>query len=176
MVKSQVIVISGITASGRTTLVKQLHKEFPESRILSFDDYNMGTLPPVPVDNPLKTIMNQFDADRLMEDFLQLYDKVPLILLDFPFGYKLQVLQSYIDKVVYLKIPLDIALARQIIRDYPEKSAEEIIARLQNYLDYARQIFIDHGDFISEDADLILDGPLSLEEEVQAVKRLMDED
>ena len=170
MAKSQVIIISGVTASGKTTLIKALHQQLTDSTILSFDDYDIDALPSTPpIDTPLTEAVNQYDISRLMTDFFKVKGHFKYILIDFPFGYKHQILKPYIDTLIYLQTPLDVCLGRQILRDYQDKTAAEIRNWIKTYLDFARPIFIDHKQYISQDADLILDGLLPLSDKVKLV-------
>lgn len=174
LVKSFVVVVSGVTAGGKTTLINELHKEFIDSKVISFDDYSIDALPSAPpIETPIQDAGNQYDLNLLMKDFLSAKDKFPFIFVDFPFGYKHKALKPYITKAVYLKTPLDVAFARQLIRDYSDKSVEEILIWAQTYVDSARQIFIDYDAFVSEDVDLIIDGTLPLIEQLNSIKKVM---
>ncbi|WP_313470317.1 adenylyl-sulfate kinase [Carnobacterium sp.] len=174
MTKSFVVVVSGVTAGGKTTLINELHKEFIDSKVISFDDYSIDALPSAPpIETPVQEAVNQYDLSPLMKDFLSAKDTFSFIFIDFPFGYKHTMLEPYITKTVYVKTPLDIVFARLIVRDYYNKSAEEILNWAQLYLDSARPIFIDHEHFVSEDADLILDGTLPLVEQLKLVKKAL---
>lgn len=151
-----------------------MHQELTDNAVISFDDYSIDDLPSAPsIDTPVKDAVNKYDISSLMKDFLKIKDKYHYILIDFPFGYKNKILKPYIDKVVYVKTPLDVCLARQIMRDYSDKSTAEIITWVKTYLDFARPIFVDHNNFVSEDADLIIDGLLPLEKKVRLVKELI---
>ncbi|MDF7639890.1 adenylylsulfate kinase [Lactobacillus sp. ESL0791] len=172
--KSKVIVVSGVTASGKTTLVKCLHQNYSDSKIISFDNYDIDQLPTTPsIDVPLKEAVNQYDITALMKDLRKIYGTVPLILVDFPFGYQHQILRPLIDRVVYLKTPLDVAFARQIIRDDADKSVEEIISWAKTYLRIARPYFVANQEYIAENADLVLDGTLPLAEMVEKVQAII---
>lgn len=177
MNRSQVIVVSGVTASGKTTLINELHKEILKSTIISFDDYSIDKLNNAPqlrdiLDNS-ELFVNQYDISLLMEDFFASYNKVPVILIDFPFGYQHKILKPYIDTVVYVKTPLDIVFARQLIRDYPEKTPKEITQWADNYLRLVRPIFIAHEKYVSSKVDLLLDGELPLDQQVFKVKQFI---
>lgn len=170
---SYVIVVSGVTGSGKTTLINALHQKL-NSQIISFDDYSIDALPSAPpIDTPVKDAVNQYDISALMSAFHKVANRYPFILIDFPFGYKNKILKPYIDKVIYVKTPLDVCLARQILRDYQDKSSEQIMAWLKTYLTFARPIFIDHEQFVSSDADLILDGTLPLTNKIKLVLNLI---
>ena len=126
--KSLVVVVSGVTAGGKTTLINELHKKFTDSKVISFDDYSIDALPSAPpIETPVQEVVNQYDLSPLMKDFLTVKDTSSFIFLDFPFGYKHKTLEPYITKTVYVKTPLDVAFARLLVRDYSNKSVEEII-------------------------------------------------
>lgn len=172
--KSKVLVVSGVTASGKTTLINELSKLYSFSKVISFDDYDIDQLPSAPEPTvPLKEAINQYDISKLMNDFKQVYNNVPLILIDFPFGYCHEVLKPYITWVVYIKTPLDVAFARQIIRDDQNKTAAEIIAWAKVYLSTARQLYVDNQEYVAKNADLVLDGMQPLKKEISEVKRLI---
>lgn len=175
MYKSQVVVISGVTASGKTTLINELHKEIPLSIIISFDDYSIDKLDTAPqlgdiLNNP-ELYVNQYDISLLMADLFASYNKVPVILIDFPFGYQHNRLRPYINKAVYIKTPLDITFARLLVRDYQEKTTEEIIQWSKDYLTIVRPIFKTHEQYISSTVDLLLDGELPLNQQIFKVKQ-----
>ena len=65
--------VSGVTAGGKTTLINELHKEFIDSKVISFDDYSIDALPSAPpIETPIQDAVNQYDLSSLMKDFFQL--------------------------------------------------------------------------------------------------------
>ncbi|MHC5268931.1 nucleoside/nucleotide kinase family protein [Enterococcus sp. LJL98] len=176
MFKAKIIVISGVTAGGKTTLIKKLSKDIKNSFIISFDDYSIDALPSAPsLDLFLedsKKAVNQYDIRPLIEDLEKVINQYDSILIDFPFGYEHNVLKPYIDKVIYLKTPLDIAFARQIIRDFSDKDKQDILDWAETYINYARPIFLEHDRLISSTADHILDGTLTTEMKIEKLKEL----
>ncbi|CCO11955.2 putative uncharacterized protein [Carnobacterium maltaromaticum LMA28] len=66
-------VVSGITAGGKTSLVKELIENVDNACALSFDDYSIDALPSAPPMELLledfKTAVNQYDITQLMDDF-----------------------------------------------------------------------------------------------------------
>ena len=64
-----------------------------------------------------------------------------------------------------MKTPLDVSFARQVIRD-----KEEIINWSKTYLNYARPIFLEHEKIVSSNADYILDGTISMTEQVNQLR------
>ncbi len=92
------------------------------------------------------------------------------IILDYPFGREHHRMKECIDLSVFIDTPLDIAMARRILRDYlgeKETSAIDIMNRLRrdldNYLNKARFPYLNHFRHKGH-SDLILDGCKSLEE------------
>ena len=171
MYNSKVIVVSGITAGGKTSLVKELVENVDNSCVLSFDDYSIDALPSAPPMELLledfKTAVNQYDITQLMDDFFLTTKKrvFEFVFIDFPFGYEHDSLKPYIDIVIYVKTPLDVSFARQVIRD-----KEEIINWSKTYLNYARPIFLEHEKIVSSNADYILDGTISMTEQVNQLR------
>ena len=80
-------------------------------------------------------------------------------------GYKLGKL---IDKSILIDTPLDIALVRRIIRDFSDKSKEEIIKEL-NSCTTIRKYFLYNND-IKQYCGFIVDGCLSINEIVEEIK------
>ena len=87
-----------------------------------------------------------------------------LIILDFPFGRCHSRFRDTIDLAVFIDTPLDIAMARRILRDYTinrDESAEDTLNRLHtdlsNYLERARYLYLDTYKH-KADSDLVLDG------------------
>lgn len=173
--KSIVIVISGMTASGKTTLIRAMHDKLPDSAVISYDDYSIDALPSAPpINQPLSETVDQYDLSSLMKDFLKVKDLYDYILLDFPFGYKHLTLRPYIDKVIYVKTPLDVCFARQVIRDYHDKTINDVLDWSKTYLNFARPIFLDYENFIGSEVDLTVDGMLPIDQKVALINNLLN--
>ncbi|OIM48336.1 hypothetical protein ATX78_10595, partial [Oenococcus oeni] len=74
---------------------------------------------------------------------------------------------------VYIKTPLDLLLARQILRDYSTSKLTDILDWLKTYIRIARPIFLANEQFVSSSADLILDGSSSLPSKVDFVLKTL---
>ena len=173
MKRGKVIVVSGVTASGKTTLVRELSR-LADGIVISFDDYSIDALPSAPsfdyfLQYP-RAAINQYDISLLLKDLKRAMLLYPIIFVDFPFGYEHQDLRQLIDTVIYLKTPLDIAFARQIKRDYTNKSKEAILTWADTYLSYARELFVLHEQIIAETADYVLDGARPADQLAEQVK------
>ncbi len=67
---------------------------------------------------------------------LLLSDNPPLnfILLDYPFAYSHNEMNQFINFTIFIDTPLDIALARRILRDFIEDPIENVRNDVENYL------------------------------------------
>ncbi|MEB5857586.1 adenylyl-sulfate kinase [Enterococcus gallinarum] len=169
MKKARVIVVSGVTTSGKTTFIQKVANLCPGTAVLSFDDYSIDALPSAPssealLNEPYEAI-NQFDIQPLINDLKQIIHHCALILIDFPFGYVHQQLAPAIDKAIYLRTPLDIVLGRLIIRDF-QQQPEKIINWVTGYLEEARPLFLMHEEIVSPQADYIRDGTIDFQDQM----------
>ncbi len=86
------------------------------------------------------------------------------MILDYPFAYCHDIIKPYIDTAFFVDTPLDISLARRILRDMSDATADEIRHDLEMYLTYARIAFIQMQKDILPSSDYVIDGTLSVEE------------
>lgn len=162
----RVIAIAAVTAGGKTTIVKEIAKRLPNAQSLHFDayrfegevddfyrwvqngvDYNVWNL--APLENDIIKIMEEGNCDYL--------------ILDYPFAYCNAQIEKYIDVAFFIDTPLDIALARRILRDMGEASGEAIRDELRGYLDYARVAYVQMLRDIMPSSDYVVDGSKSRE-------------
>ncbi len=184
-----VIAISSPSGGGKTTIVQHLAQAVTHAMALSFDEYDEVTeganLHPENLQQWLRAgaDYNAWQMPGLIRDLAKLKQgqpirspidgarlaPQPLIFLDVPFGYANAQLRPYLDYVVYIDTPLDIAMARRIARDYsPQAQPNAAVARQQiqkmaaTYLAWARQAYLAQDRQIKPDCDLVVDGALSI--------------
>ncbi|MEZ4869602.1 MAG: hypothetical protein R3C14_50220 [Caldilineaceae bacterium] len=94
----------------------------------------------------------------------------PLVFLDVAMGRAHTALRPYIDLMVFIDTPLDIAMARRIQRDYfgsnqgdPQATLHQIDAMTMAYLTWARAAYLDLGRQVKPLSDLIVDGALPID-------------
>lgn len=173
--KTKVLTISGVTAGGKTTLIQALAETYPQAKILSFDDYSIDALPSAPSfdyfkEEPLLAIQ-QYDLDLLMADFAKLYEKVPFLLIDFPFGKCHQSLSPWIDWAVYLKTPFDVAFARQIQRDFRDEADSQVILDwCQTYDSFVHPLVVLHEAIVCPSVDQVIDGQIPLAKKIEELQ------
>jgi uridine kinase len=71
--------------------------------------------------------------------------------------------------IVFIETPLDISLARRIIRDYKEATVDEIMDELSSYLVRSRRCFTEHNENLKS-SDLIVDGSLAIDNIINTIK------
>ena len=69
--------------------------------------------------------------------------------------------------------PLDIAMARRVLRDMKDASAEEIRRDMEMYLKYARVAYVQMLKDVLPSSDFVIDGTKELEEKVEEIKKIM---
>ena len=72
-------------------------------------------------------------------------------------------IRDYIDCAVFIDTPLDIAMARRILRDMKNASADEIREEMNVYLNYARIAYVQMLKDIKPSSDYVIDGARDLE-------------
>lgn len=167
---SKIIVISGLTAGGKTTLVNSLARELKNSKIISFDNYDIDQLLSAPpLNKPLSQTINLYDIQNIISAVNSARYKYDYILVDYPFGNRHELFNRLIDLTVYIKTPLDILLARRILRDFSNKDISTVNNYLNVYLKTIRQVLIENENFIVDTADLVLAGEAPLATEIEKV-------
>lgn len=99
------------------------------------------------------------------------------IILEEPFGRAREGMKELIDYIACIQLPLDIALARRVLRnlrkDFNHLPVDErmafVEASLEEYLNGGRIAYQKIFEFVSADCDLLLDGQGSAEEMAEAV-------
>lgn len=173
MKKPYVIAINAVSGGGKTALAKLLANSLPKAALFCFDDLDESNPHPADFYEWFKRggDLLEFDCQgiaKAVENELACGSS-EFIVLDYPFGRDHPRFQNLIDLSVFIDTPLDVAMARRVLRDHLETSglsAEEKLKGLQgemsDYSDKARQAYLNayrHRDT----CDLVLDGWTSLE-------------
>ena len=162
----KIIAIGAVTAGGKTTVVKAIKDRLPRTAALHFDayafeggvedfnewvskgaDYNVWDLSPLIAD--VEKIIHSGEYDYL--------------LLDYPFAYQNKQMEDYIDCCIFIDTPLDIAMARRVIRDMKSTSADDICNEMDAYLKYARIAYVQMLTDVLPMSDYVIDGANDLE-------------
>ena len=169
-----VVSICSVSGGGKTALATALHRSLPQSALFCFDDFDDSNVYPEDYYEWSRrgADITEFDCPGMknaVDEEIQ-GGRAKQIILDFPFGRRHPRFADIIDLDVFIDIPLDVAMARRILRDNPgdsQKSSEEAWANLRDelacYLAKARHPYLD--SYEAKDAsDLILDGWRSLDD------------
>ena len=174
-----VVAVSGTSGGGKTTLIGQTAAILGQTTCLYFDDYAV-------VDNDPAAILrwleagadpNEFKTPRFAAELRRVVAEKSgpgkpggCILIEEPFGRGRSEMAPWIDLVVHLELPADIAMARRIVRSIEERqrAPQEMLDHLRNdlrtYLAAGRAAYTSAAAVARQGADLILDGMLPTSE------------
>ncbi|WP_168124013.1 hypothetical protein [Paenibacillus sp. HB172176] len=166
-IKPTIITIAAVSGGGKTSVTNQLNQELSNCTALYFDDYDFKESP--------KDIIewvnngadyNEWDLAPLIQDInsvLSKEEQIDFIIVDYPFAYLNDGMKELIDLTIYIDTPLDIAMARRIVRDYSEKP-NAIRNDLINYLTNGRTGYIEMIRSVKPNSNIIIDGKLTVRE------------
>lgn len=165
--KIVIIAVAGVTAGGKTTTINELKKKMKGAKSLHFDDYDFEG----EVDDFHQWVMdgadyNVWNLEPLKKDILKLTkdNEAQYILLDYPFAYKNDLIKPFIDCTIFIDTPLDIAMARRVLRDMHNATGDEIREDMSFYLKYARIAYEEMLNSILPNSDYVIDGSMQLDE------------
>lgn len=175
----KIIAIGAVTAGGKTTVVNSIKDRLPRTTSLHFDDYSFegevedfskwvseGADVHVWDLSPLKT-----DIDKIVRS-----GEYDFLLLDYPFAYQHQMIKPYLDCCIFINTPLDIAMARRVLRDMKEATSNEIRNEMDMYLKYERIDYIQMVENHLSTCDYVIDGAKELEsiinETIEIISRI----
>ncbi len=170
-----VVSINSVSGGGKTALSAALHRSLPQSAQFCFDDFDDTNVYPEDFYEWSRrgADITEFDSpgmrDAVDEEIQR--GKAKQILLDYPLGRRHPRFADIIDLAVFIDTPLDVAMARRILRETnPGKrqaSSEDALKHLRNelthYLAKARYPYLDTCRD-KEASDLVLDGSRSLDD------------
>jgi uridine kinase len=194
-----VVGVAGAAGAGKTSLVQALASAMPDASPIHIDNYQQITR------EPLHRLMewmargadvNEFAIPHLPEHLERLKRGVAVadpvsgltlaprkyVLLETHFGRAHRATGRYIDLLVWVDTPLDVALARNVV-DFlqPVREADTLDAAreradwmhmyLRNYLAHTRLLVQAQKETVGADADLVVDGTAPIEEIAARVRR-----
>ena len=177
--KTLVICFSGISGAGKTTIVRAIQKALFDTEVLSFDSYDDMLHKDFFDWSDRGADYNEWDLSPMINDIEGIIEKHPsYILLDFPFGYGNEKMAKYIDFAIWIDTPLDIAIARRVIRDFTERDPERnkinnlfenLNFTMKAYLNHDRMMYIQHIDTVKPFCDFFVDGTGNIEDIVKSI-------
>ncbi|PKN19513.1 MAG: hypothetical protein CVU71_08400 [Deltaproteobacteria bacterium HGW-Deltaproteobacteria-6] len=201
MKRVHIIAVAGPIGGGKTSLVKALAHALNNASILFYDNYEQTSKGSI--DDIVRWMrdgadINHLDITRLAGDLAKLkngesvYDpltqvEIPpekFIILEMPLGREHKSAAPYIDLLIWIDTPLDIALARKIkeithhfLQERREADGRDFVAWLNRYLDNylraVRELLEMQKERVGRNADIILDGKCDFETMLgQAVREI----
>jgi uridine kinase/predicted enzyme related to lactoylglutathione lyase len=173
MTRPYVIAVNAVSGGGKTTLARLLANSLPAT-LFCFDDFDDTNVHPEDLYEWSIRGANllEFDSPGMREAVqLALKDeRIRYVVLDYPFGRDHPQFREVIDLSVFIDTPLDIAMARRILRDHTidsDSSAEMKLKLLRDemahYIEKASHPYRD-GYRLRATCDLVLNGCESPEE------------
>ena len=173
----KIIAIAAITAGGgKTTIVNELKKQLPNMKSLHFDNYSFeGEVDDFYAWTKQGADYNVWDLSPLIKDILKIKKNsdCEYLILDYPFAYCHKALSEHIDCAIFIDTPLDIAMARRILRDMNHATGEEIRQDLEFYLKYARIAYLQMIKDVLPSSDYVIDGTKELSEKTDEIKKII---
>ncbi len=177
MKKPFIIAIAAVSGGGKTTIINLLNKKIENSIALYFDDYDFEG-----PDNLVEWVHrgadhNEWKLDPLINDLKAILDstktRYDYIFLDYPFSYLNTGMNDFIDLTIFIDTPLDVAMARRILRDYSNSTPEDIMFDMQSYLSGAREAYLAMLNTVRSDSNFVIDGTQGKEEIVEHIKLII---
>jgi uridine kinase len=185
-----VVAVAGPTGSGKSALVQSLVAQLQDACALHMDDYERMTREPMAdvrrwADRGAD--FDQLSVPLLGEHLRELKCGEPVvtpsgarlvprkyIVFETQFGRAHTATAGLIDLLIWIDVPLEIALARKLkavaeeaLREERPHAARERLAWLQGYLDsylaLVRRLLLVQAERVRPQADLVLDGSGALE-------------
>ena len=189
MNKPYVISVAAPSGGGKTTVVGELKKRLINSAVLYWDDYGDEVEP----DRDINDVQdyNEWNTKPMAADIERLLNEShEYIILDYPFGYMNNCVAKYINLTVFIDTPLDVAMARRILRDYTSRSRESdfglsdvdevslkaIDEELRWYLSRSRSTYERFTEAHRPVSNLVVDGTKSPEEIAEVIIEFIEKE
>jgi len=166
-----VIAVSGPSGAGKSTAVRNLVARLGDATALYFDDYEASSIyPDIAQWLANGADPNQFQTPQFSADLraLRAGKSARVIVLEEPCGRERAEIAALIDFVVCIELPLEIALARKLLRmlgfflaeQTPDAFAKHLQFFLPWYIESGRELYRAVQQRVLRNCDLIADGML----------------
>ena len=186
---SFVVAISGPSGAGKTSLVQKVTSLLEDAVSFYFDDYASVSKYPSNFSEWIRegADPNQWETPQLLKDLQMLrhgesislpdnkrmIKAASFIVIEEPFGRERAEMNGLIDFVACIDLPLEVALARRLLRDVEwcliKRNPEYLAAYLQEYLTgylngATREMYLQVNARVLKNCDLVLNGVSSVDE------------
>jgi uridine kinase len=164
------ITISGCSGAGKTALTDALAQTLDNMLVIKFDEIDaLQDWEGKYADWLARGAdYEEFKLDRMKTHVAALINAAPTryVIFDYPYGRRHSAFCDLIDLAVFVDTPLDVAMARRLLRDLPDDPAAMhnwIKAELQGYLVRARTVYLHYVGQMKNGCDLVVDGTRPLD-------------
>ena len=165
-----VVSVASVSGGGKTATVAGLTDVLPNTKALYFDQYDCGGPENIMDWLDKGADNNEWDLAPLLADLDRLLaEPLDCIILDFPFADQHAQSSPYIDFTVFIDTPLDLALARRLMRDFSDAGTADIMGGIQYYADRGRAAYLHMLETIRPSSDLVVDGTGSTTDVVHSI-------
>ncbi|MHA2009169.1 MAG: hypothetical protein ACXABO_16345 [Promethearchaeota archaeon] len=189
-----VICVSGIIASGKTSLIKKISELQNDSISLLWDDYEH--LLKLDIDDRIKWIQegpdfNKWRTEEFVEDIRclikgksikhpiskEVIEAAQYIIVEDPTGRIRNVMSKLIDFLIFIELPFEVSLVRLISRELNNTqrwgNSDQMIQffkqYISDYLPFYYPMYKYVEEMVRNDADLIVNGLQSVDEMAEKV-------
>jgi hypothetical protein len=184
-----VLGLSGVHGADKMTLTRRLMQDYPKADLLRHDDYQTITRM-----SSAETRAwfdrgadpNEFALTELVEELTRRtrirgdVRRRPLLLFETPLGRRHHATGAFIDFLVWIDTPFDVALSRTLLRfvdqaqrDAAPNAKSDFLKWLRNYLaryESLRAMYVVQREALLPSADLVLEGGEAVETSVARVR------
>jgi uridine kinase len=177
-----IIAVAGMPGAGKSTLIRNAMQRLGDADSLQFDDYTRGSdYPNIPQWVAAGCDPNQWVSPGLGEHLALLKhglqvrtpntDRViqprRFIFLEEPFGRARAAVAEYVDMVAAVDLPIEVALARRLVRDIntpqmiadPQAARDHVDSYCRRFLfESRRELILAGQSWALKDCDLVLNG------------------
>jgi len=189
--KTFVVAFAGHSGAGKSTLIKKLTSVTGDANFLRVDDYDSSSYPHAAKWIEDGADPNEFQTPRFFSDIITLkngksilhpetnieVEPARFLFIEEPFGRGRAAISRFIDFSIYIDTPLEIALARKLLRmsNLIAQGTSDITIEehLHWYLKVGRSFYIAVERNARKSCDLIVDGTLSTKEMLEIIYKAM---